>query len=62
LRKDIGRGVPLIECTLLHQITRMATVTLEHARNAKIRSTAAVEEKLLRIANVEKEIHSLLAN
>jgi len=47
---------------LLHQITRMATVALEHAREAKGRGTAAVEEKLLRIANVEEEIHSLLAN
>lgn len=47
---------------LLHQITRMATVALEHAREAKSRGTAAVEEKLLRIANVEEEIHSLLAN
>ena len=47
---------------LLHQITRMATVALEHAREAKSRGTAAVEEKLLRIANVEEEIHSLLTN
>jgi GTP-binding protein EngB required for normal cell division len=47
---------------LLHQITRMATAALEHAREAKSRGTAAVEKKLLRIANVEEEIHSLLAN
>jgi len=47
---------------LLHQITRMATVALEHAREAKNRGTAAVEEKLLRIARAGKEIHSLVAN
>jgi len=47
-------------CKLLHQITRMAAAALEHAREAKSRGTAAVEEKLLRIAKVEEEIHSLL--
>jgi GTP-binding protein EngB required for normal cell division len=47
---------------LLHQITRVATVALEHARGAKNRGTAAVEENLLRLAEAEKEVHSLLAN
>jgi len=47
---------------LLHQITRMATAALEHAREAKSRGSTAVEEKLVRIATVEKEIQLLLAN
>jgi hypothetical protein len=47
---------------LLHQITRMATVALEHAREARSRGAAAVEENLLRIAAAEKEIHSLPVN
>lgn len=45
---------------LLHQITRMATVALEHAREAKSRGAAAVEEKLQRISEVEREIHVFL--
>ena len=47
---------------LLHQITRMAMLALEHAREAKSRGTSAVEEKLLGIATIEKEIESLLTN
>jgi len=45
---------------LLHEVTRVATVALEHARVAKSRGAAAVEEKLQRISEVEKEIHALL--
>ena len=44
---------------LLHEVTRVATVALEHARVAKSRGAAAVEEKLQRISEVEKEIHAL---
>jgi predicted GTPase len=47
---------------LLQQITRVATVALEHARKAKSRGAIAVEENLLRIAAAEQEIYSLLAN
>jgi ribosome biogenesis GTPase A len=47
---------------LLHQITRVAALALEHARQAKSRGTAAVEEKLRRITTAENEIHSLLVN
>jgi hypothetical protein len=45
---------------LLHAITRIATIALEHAREARSRGAAAVEENLLRIAAAEKEIHLLL--
>lgn len=44
---------------LLHQIMRVATAALEHAREAKSSGTAAVEEKLNRIARVEQEIRAL---
>jgi predicted GTPase len=46
---------------LLHEVTRVATVALEHARVAKSRGAAAVEEKRQSISEVEKEIHTLLA-
>ncbi|HTT31957.1 MAG TPA: hypothetical protein VMH48_00005, partial [Methylomirabilota bacterium] len=45
---------------LLHEVTRVATAALEHARLAKSRGAAAVEEKLQRISEVEREIHVLL--
>lgn len=45
---------------LLHQITRVATAALEHAREAKSRGTAAVEEKLDRIASAEQELRALV--
>jgi dynamin family protein len=47
---------------LLHQITRVATAALEHAREAKRRGTAAVEEKLDRIASAEQELRALIGN
>jgi len=46
---------------LLHQITRVATLALDHAREARSRGGAAVEENLSRIATTEQDIHSLLA-
>jgi len=45
---------------LLHEVTRVATAALEHARLAKSRGAAAVEEKLQRVSQVEREIHVLL--
>jgi hypothetical protein len=45
---------------LLHQITRVATAALEHAREAKSRGDAAVEDNLRRITTAEEEIHSLI--
>jgi hypothetical protein len=39
---------------LLHEIIRVATTALEHAREVKSRGTAAVEENLRRIALTEK--------
>jgi hypothetical protein len=47
---------------LLHEVTRVATVALEHAREAKSRGTVAVEENLRRITTAEKEIHLLIGN
>ncbi len=47
---------------LLHQITRVATAALEHAREAKSRGNAAVEDNLRRITTAEQEIHSLIGN
>jgi GTPase SAR1 family protein len=47
---------------LLHQITRVAIAALEHAREAKSRGTAAVEEKLDRIASAEQELRALIGN
>ena len=47
---------------LLQQITRVAAAALDHARDAKSRGAAAVEENLLRVATAEKEIHSPLGN
>jgi hypothetical protein len=44
---------------LLHEITRVATTALEHAREVKSRLTAAVEDKLRRIALIEKEVRLL---
>jgi hypothetical protein len=46
----------------LHPITRVATNALEHAREAKNRSAAAVEEKLNRLMKAENEIHCLGRN
>lgn len=46
---------------LLHEVTRIATSALEHAREARSRGESAVEEKLARIAVVEKEIRALTA-
>jgi hypothetical protein len=45
---------------LLHEVTRVATCALEHARQAKARGAAAVEEKLQSISAAEKVIHALL--
>ena len=45
---------------LLHAVTRIATSALDHAREAKSRGAAAVEEKLERIDEVERKIHVLL--
>jgi predicted GTPase len=45
---------------LLQQITRVATMALEHAREAKSRGAATVAENLARIATTEQAIHSLL--
>lgn len=45
---------------LLHAITRIATVALEHAREARSRGTTTVEENLQRIDAAENEIHALL--
>ena len=45
---------------LLHEVTRIATSALEHAREAKSRGALAVEAKLKHIASVEKEIHALV--
>jgi predicted GTPase len=45
---------------LLHEVTRVATIALDHARAAKSRGTAVVEEKLQRISGTEKEIRALL--
>lgn len=47
---------------LLHQITRVATAALEHAREAKSRGNPAVEDNLRRITTTEQEIHSLIGN
>ncbi|MGB9512339.1 MAG: dynamin family protein [Candidatus Acidiferrum sp.] len=47
---------------LLHAVTRIATSALDHAREAKSRGAAAVEEKLARIDEVEREIHVLLGS
>jgi dynamin family protein len=47
---------------LLHQITRVATAALEHAREAKSRGDAAVEENLRQITTAEEEIHILIRN
>lgn len=47
---------------LLHQITHVATLALDHAREARSRGAAAVEENLRRIAARAQEIHTLLAN
>ncbi len=47
---------------LLHQITRIATIALDHAREAKSHGTAAVEDNLRRIATAEQEIHLLIGN
>ncbi|HUN62346.1 MAG TPA: dynamin family protein [Candidatus Sulfotelmatobacter sp.] len=45
---------------LLHEVTRVAAAALEHARIAKSRGAAAVEEKLQRISEVEREIRAQL--
>jgi len=47
---------------LLHQITRVATAALDHAREARSHGTAAVEENLRRINGAEKELHLLIRN
>ncbi|MGB7729182.1 MAG: dynamin family protein [Candidatus Acidiferrum sp.] len=47
---------------LLHQITRVATAALEHAREAKSRGDAAVEDNLRRITTAEGKIQSLIRN
>lgn len=47
---------------LLHQITRVATAALEHAREAKSLGAGAVEENLRRITSAEQEIHLLIGN
>ncbi|HTZ48472.1 MAG TPA: hypothetical protein VMH20_12815, partial [Verrucomicrobiae bacterium] len=47
---------------LLHAVTRIATRALEHAREARSRGAAAVEEKLERIDEVERDIHLLLGS
>jgi ribosome biogenesis GTPase A len=47
---------------LLHQITLVAIAALEHAREAKSRGTAAVEEKRDRIASAEQELRALIGN
>jgi predicted GTPase len=47
---------------LLHQITHVATAALEHAREAKSRGTAAIEENLRRVTTAGKEIHLLIGN
>jgi len=45
---------------LLHEVTRIATAALDHAREAKSRGEAAVQEKLQAITSAEKEIRALL--
>jgi Dynamin family len=45
---------------LLHEVTRIASSALEHAREARSRGASAVEEKLERVAAVDNEIRALL--
>lgn len=47
---------------LLHEVARIATSALEHAREARSRGATAVEEKLARIGVGEKEIRELVAS
>jgi hypothetical protein len=47
---------------LLHEIIRVATTALEHAREAKSRGTPAVQDNLRRIALTEEEVRTLLGS
>lgn len=46
---------------LLHEVTRMASTALEHAREARSRGASNIEEKLQRISTADIEIRELLA-
>jgi hypothetical protein len=46
---------------LLHEVTRIATVALEHAREAKTLGAAAVDAKLAAIGKAENEVGTLLS-
>lgn len=62
-RVDESQGLLEAEIRkLLQQITRVATLALEHAREAKRRGAAVVEEQLRRIASAEREVHMLIGN
>lgn len=47
---------------LLHEVTRIATSALEHAREARSQGASAVQEKLARIAGLEKEIREVIGS
>jgi len=47
---------------LLHEVSRVATAALDHAREARSQGAAAVEERLQRISAAENEIQALLRN
>lgn len=45
---------------LLHEITRVATLALDHARESQAQGAAAVAAKLQVLSSAEQQIHSLL--